>query len=335
MWIRSAAWDGCWFLSSFPLAVLLTLAWAWSGIDPRHLAAWVLAIQVLDTTHRVSPMLLAWRHPGFRQVARAAPTQFVALPALLLGLGLACGLASARWWPGGRMVVNGTTVIPSAMLTLDPLAWLLLLFFVLNFWHFGRQNFGVMSIYRRRSGIAYPPAQRRVDLCLMMGIQAAIAAQVIFSLPATRWLTSYPPAEVTNHVVYVVLGLFAAAVILRDAAISGRWASPRVAFAAGQALILILGPGLWLFVINSVNHWLVEIGLCAHVEGRARQQRLSAPLVVLGICGAAATVIPISVLLLPPVLGLSAALGLAHFLYDRWVWKLSDPRVQATIGREF
>jgi hypothetical protein len=26
--------------------------------------------------------------------------------------------------------------------------------------------------------------------------------------------------------------------------------------------------------------------------------------------------------------------GIAHFLYSRWIWKLSDPQVRATIGQD-
>jgi hypothetical protein len=31
---------------------------------------------------------------------------------------------------------------------------------------------------------------------------------------------------------------------------------------------------------------------------------------------------------------LRIGLGFVHFLYDRWVYKLSDPQVRAIIGRD-
>ena len=34
------------------------------------------------------------------------------------------------------------------------------------------------------------------------------------------------------------------------------------------------------------------------------------------------------------VVGLRLGLGFVHFLYDRWIYKLSDPRVRATIGAD-
>jgi hypothetical protein len=36
---------------------------------------------------------------------------------------------------------------------------------------------------------------------------------------------------------------------------------------------------------------------------------------------------------IPTLLGLRYGLGFWHFLMSRWVWKLSDPQVRATIGR--
>jgi hypothetical protein len=35
-----------------------------------------------------------------------------------------------------------------------------------------------------------------------------------------------------------------------------------------------------------------------------------------------------------PAVGLRIGLGFVHFLYDRWVYKLSDPQVRAMIGRD-
>jgi hypothetical protein len=34
----------------------------------------------------------------------------------------------------------------------------------------------------------------------------------------------------------------------------------------------------------------------------------------------------------PVVICARMGLGFVHFLYDRWIWKLSDPQVRATIG---
>jgi hypothetical protein len=38
--------------------------------------------------------------------------------------------------------------------------------------------------------------------------------------------------------------------------------------------------------------------------------------------------------IVPVIICARIGLGFVHFLYDRWLWKLSDPRVRATIGRD-
>ena len=37
---------------------------------------------------------------------------------------------------------------------------------------------------------------------------------------------------------------------------------------------------------------------------------------------------------IPVIICARMGLGFVHFLYDRWVWKLRDPLVRATIGRD-
>jgi hypothetical protein len=37
---------------------------------------------------------------------------------------------------------------------------------------------------------------------------------------------------------------------------------------------------------------------------------------------------------IPIVVCARLGFGFVHFLYDRWVWKMTDQRVRATIGRD-
>jgi hypothetical protein len=339
MWIRGPWWDGLWFLSGFPLALVVTLGGAWGGLDLKKMLAWFLIIQVIDTSHRISPILMAWRHHGFRREMMRQPVQYIAVPVLILAAGVAAGFASQRWWADAHFINNSTGFIATS-LTLNPLALLMFLHYAWNIWHFGMQNFGVATIYRLRSGISYPASQRSIDKYLFLSIQVALGIQIVFSLPVTAWMTRVPAGVVTNHAIYAALGIAAFLVIMREAAISRLWFSPRILFAGSQALILFLGPGLWITVISSFNHWLTAIGLSAHVDGN-RRAKSPATIVflafMLGIILAAVIYIdPASTSLrfLPPLIGFSVALGVVHFLYDRWVWQLSDPQVRATIGRD-
>jgi hypothetical protein len=86
--------------------------------------------------------------------------------------------------------------------------------------------------------------------------------------------------------------------------------------------------------VFSFNHWIVAIGLCSRVSRHAW-------LFIAAVCAAGAIgfvwIIPTPqgnlVRVIPVLIAARMGLGLVHFLYDRWIWKMSDPAVRATIGR--
>lgn len=83
------------------------------------------------------------------------------------------------------------------------------------------------------------------------------------------------------------------------------------------------------------NHWLVDIGLSSRVS-RCWWLFIAA-VAALGCVGFAWKVPRsdgIATMFLPWVVKTRWGVGIAHFLYSGLIWKLSDPRVRATIGRE-
>jgi hypothetical protein len=94
----------------------------------------------------------------------------------------------------------------------------------------------------------------------------------------------------------------------------------------------ILAPvSLWAF---GLSHWLAAVGLAAKAS-RGAVLFCAAMLLSGGVIAASviASITFGSLLVQMTVLSGRAGLGIVHFLYDRWVWKLSDPRVRATISR--
>ena len=91
--------------------------------------------------------------------------------------------------------------------------------------------------------------------------------------------------------------------------------------------------GFLLLGAFSVNHWVVDIGLSSRVLKRGW-------LFIVGVLAAGAIGFLLEIptpngsLLraIPILLCARMGLGFVHFLYSRWVWKLSDARVRATIG---
>jgi hypothetical protein len=127
---------------------------------------------------------------------------------------------------------------------------------------------------------------------------------------------------------------------------------PRFVFilADGLGLALIWWQPIIGMAVYSLNHWLVAIGLSSHVyAGRrfpggrppwravARGWAFALAMLMVGAAGYLWLIpTPGGTLLraIPIVVSARLGLGLVHFVYDRWVWKLSDPRVRATIGRD-
>jgi hypothetical protein len=100
----------------------------------------------------------------------------------------------------------------------------------------------------------------------------------------------------------------------------------------------VMGVTLFLLGLVTVNHWFAAIGLAAHVHaqyiGRSPLWFIVAVLAVgAGLVWAFYAAMLSSVHMAMMALCLRGALGIWHFLQDRWIWKLSDPRVRATIGR--
>jgi hypothetical protein len=85
--------------------------------------------------------------------------------------------------------------------------------------------------------------------------------------------------------------------------------------------------------IFSVNHWVVDIGLSSRVSKHGW-------LFLGGVLLAGAVgffwMIPTPngdlIKVIPIVICARLGLGFVHFLYSRWVWKLSDAQVRAAIG---
>jgi hypothetical protein len=94
---------------------------------------------------------------------------------------------------------------------------------------------------------------------------------------------------------------------------------------------------LLVFGAVTVNHWLGAIGLSSHVWANhtGRSPWIFVAVVLVLGCAIAYAVhysFYISAGAFLGALGLRAAVGMWHFCQDRWMWKLSDPQVRATIG---
>jgi hypothetical protein len=325
LWIRNAWWDSFWILSGFPIALGLL------ALSPSIYL--ILAVTVLlEHAHFLSPMTLAWSHSDFRQLILRKPMKFIGVPLLLILTTTAIGVVTSRYADLDLDIGMRVRVSDPADYA-QPFVWLVVLYFLWNGFHFGMQNFGVLSIYRNKSG----SGDRRTDMLYCLVVQGA---SMVF---AFRRLLRLDASDM--EVVYVTVALLAmSAMLLRETRLT-----PRILFilADGLGLMLFLQSGLWGFAIWSVNHWLVALGLSSHVY--AVHSRRSATPFVAGLLVAGigvfwlifgsglnlATLFDPTFVVRTTMIAMSVRYGVAftHFLYDRWLWQFSNPDVRATIGK--
>lgn len=347
MWVRSPAYDGAWILSALPLgALFIALS---LRISSAVIIFWV--VFVVQTGHTLSPIALAWDHGKFRSMMLGRPWKFIVLPVAILIATTVAGSIAGRHLPDLRFdasnfsLSDGPTTL--AQLT-NPFMAAVALYVVWNGYHFGKQAFGVLSIYRRKRGNR---GSRRIDL--LYSCTVVWAAMVMPFIPrifrGLHGLIGWP-AHAQPFLTNVMLGYLAASLALPTIMLLHEWFTtrslPRAIFILtdGLALALTFRVGLWGFAIIGLNHWLVAIGLAAHVDASANNR--SPWWFAVAICAAGCLLFWL--LFFDWGKGLSMAaldftvaavsfrlgIGFVHFLFDRWLYKFSDPRVRETIGKD-
>jgi hypothetical protein len=93
---------------------------------------------------------------------------------------------------------------------------------------------------------------------------------------------------------------------------------------------------LFLFGAILLNHQLAAIGLSSHVWANHSKRSpiwFSGALLIFG-SGVAWLILHAPTWTIMVMVGLRVTAGFVHFLYERWIYNLSDPQVRATIGKE-
>ena len=257
-----------WLLSGLPIGLTLV------ALPPAGRLLFFTAAVFLETGHSLSPIVMAWTHRGFRPLMLARPGKYLLLPlavfALALGVGIMTSLGWTSYVPGPYQSKQITDLS-------NPFPILVWVYLIWNGYHFGMQNFGVLSLYRGKPRSA---RRRQVDMFLCLAGTA--------------------------------LGMYALPTL------------------AGSQSLALLCVGVFSF-----NHWLVAIGLSSRVS-RHTWVFVTAMFVAGGV--GFVWLIPTSnglmIRVIPVIICARMGLDFVHFLYDRCVWKLGDPMVGATIGRD-
>lgn len=303
-------------------------------------------VLVAQTGHTIAPMALAWSHVGYRAAMRDSPLKHIWAPAVLVIGSALIGYIAGSYIPNLHFDPNRFAIAagPTNLAEFrNPFMAMVALYAIWNAYHFGKQAFGVLSVYRRKRG---GRGSRRIDLFYACTVIWAAMVMPFIPLIAqgAHNLTGWPagPHPFLDWVKWVYLAL---ALVLVGAMLAHEWLTtrslPRAIFIAtdGLALVLVFHGGLWGFALIGLNHWLVAIGLAAHIDATANNR---SPWWFAGGVMAAGFVLfcllfvnfvkawegNLTAAALTFTAGTVSArlgLGFVHFLYDRWVYKGTSP----------
>src|SRR4051812_48421377 len=149
-WIRGPAWDGFWMLSALwlaPIVIWLSLGYTDPESSPLDLFYFGLTA-LFWLGHRFCSTYLAYCTEAYRPLLKSQPVRFIVLPLLVTAGCFAIFLPadSALPWTREERLI-GLAIVDYAWVT----------------YHFASQHFGVLSLYRSRSGRAASLRIRRFD----------------------------------------------------------------------------------------------------------------------------------------------------------------------------
>jgi hypothetical protein len=282
-WIKNPAWDLVWVLNMLWLAPLVLLLGLVHGDARGSPVDWLFFALIVPLWfgHRVSSAWLAYATPAYRPLLATQRLRFVVAP---LAIAVACF----------AVLLAPESVLPMPLT--ERVLCLAVLDYLLVSHHFAAQHFGLLSLYRARTGRASDANARRLDrwFALVVGggfvvLANALAGWIAFQ---DRWLDPLLGGALSGAVAQtlrngsIAVVVIITTLVLRAELRSQRPSVPRVAYVTGVSAIVLVGflhPFLFI-VLWSVQHWSAAMGLASLAASGgpqptgARWQRLLAPI---------------------------------------------------------
>lgn len=280
-WIQSPAWDLVWMFAGLWGALLVLLATGAPGLAGGLLALFVLE-RAFATLHAWSTTWMVLGSSLLAEERRADPWKYRWRPLALAALAMALGVAVATTQ---RFPEDG-------QLGVELWVWGLYigLFWVGHFWHFGNQDFGVLTLYRARAG-QDAPRDRRIDKAytalLMFVVQPVLFVGLLGSTAfaeIVRNLVPIPPTTLRT-LAGVALALAAAATVAMLAVElrKPKRSLPKLLY----VLVIFLHPSLLYAAMHSASealgllyvvaylwsHWFIAVGLVSRINTRHYRSR--------------------------------------------------------------
>ena len=280
-WIASPVWDFVWMFAALWGGALLLLGSSIFGLAAVAASIFV-AERLVSIAHSWSTTYMVLLSPVLASERRLRRAKFLWIPLGITLFSFALGFIVAGWQ---RFPASGE---------FGPELWAfglyIALFWVLHFWHFGNQDFGVLSLYRSRAGQTRT-LDRKVDklftVVMMFVIQPIVylsAVKTTAFAEITRTLLPFP-ADWLERVVPVALAIAAAASlgvagfeIAKPNRSSGKLLYTIVILLHPLLLygsIRLRDPGLaYLYLLAYLwSHWFIAIGLVGRINIRYYRRR--------------------------------------------------------------
>jgi hypothetical protein len=280
-WIGSPIWDGFWMFAALWGGALLLTSGSLFGLAAVVSVAFI-GERLVSIAHSWSTTWMVLGSPLLADERRRRPLEFIWIPlAITLGA-FALGLFVAGWQrfpPDGALGPQ-----------LWPFALYISLFWVLHFWHFGNQDFGVLSLYRGRAGQTRA-LDRKVDklytVAMMFVIQPIIYLAVVKTTAFAEIVDTLLPLPGGSFERVAPAGL--ALAVLASLAVAGFELSKpnRSPGKLLYTIVILLHPLLlyasvyyrdhslaYLYILAYLySHWFIAIGLVSRINTGFYQRR--------------------------------------------------------------
>jgi hypothetical protein len=269
-WVSSAPWDLIWMFSALWGSALCFAAVV--ALGSRRAGALLVALGLgLAVCHSWSTTYVVLASPVLRDARRRNRVKFTLIPIAVVAISLALGYAIGATGSLPREVpLTGAQALWAAYLAL---------FWVGHFWHFGNQDFGVLSIYRAKAGQS-GLRERRVDkayaVAMMFVIQPCVYLKSLTHSPLSEAVYSFAPFS-PESVAIAAAWAAASAVGLTVAVIGYELSKAHPSLPKLLYYLVMLSHPLVLYfvhwkiaffylVVYFWSHWLVAIGLVGRIH---------------------------------------------------------------------
>lgn len=271
-WIVSPAWDGLWMFAPFWGCLLFFVAIQVLGLAQAVLYFFAINLYVA-VVHSWGPIFTILGNDALKEDRKKSPETYYLIPLIIVLLSLALGYSVAF----GQILPKHQEISLQQSIFL----FYLIIYWVGHYWHFGRQSFGVLSLYRRQASQA-APLERKADnyYCNFMYyvVQPILFITVLSRETVSQIVHTFVPVARETAVliaeVVIVLALVATVAIITYEFFKKQRSLPKIAYyvllLASPSLLFLshhYPNALYYYVITYLwGHWFVAVGLTGRIN---------------------------------------------------------------------